>query len=60
MCWLCENPEATWDDYVDQVRLSVAANGFSFVSVEGDRLRRGYLYTVGLTEHGEPELLVTE
>ena len=56
---MCNHPGATWDDYLDEMRRMVAAYGFAVQAVMGDRLRCGYAYTVGLTEVGEPELLVT-
>jgi Domain of unknown function (DUF4262) len=56
---MCEHPEATWDDYLDQVRLMIATAGYTVQEVAGDRLRCGYAYTIGLTEVAEPELLVT-
>jgi hypothetical protein len=59
MCWLCDHPEATWDDYLDQVLHVVANSGFCVQQVGGNRLRCGYSYTVGLSELEEPELLVT-
>ncbi len=59
MCWACDNPEATWDDYLVGVRSRIASYGFTVQAVEGDRLRCGFLYTVGLTERDEPELVVT-
>jgi hypothetical protein len=59
MCWLCDHPGATFDDYLDQVERIVARDCFAVQAVSGERRRAGFSYTVGLTEHDRPELLVT-
>jgi len=59
MCWLCDHPEATRFDFLEHVRDEIAFAGFSVQGVSGDRLRSPWAYTVGLTAHGKPELVVT-
>lgn len=57
MCFQCENPELTYADYLDQVILPlVRRNGWAVQGVTG---RRPFAYTVGLTDCGLPELVVT-
>lgn len=59
MCWRCDNPDATDDDYFDLIQAQVDKHGYFVQGVEKDRIRPGFTYTVGLTVHGHPELLVT-
>lgn len=59
MCWQCDNPHLTDDDYLDLVRRTIAEYGWFIQGVERDRRRPAFAYTVGLTEHLMPELLVT-
>jgi hypothetical protein len=57
MCWQCENPEATQEDYFDELRRMIRAHGWAVQCVEEDR--RPFAYTIGLHAHAMPELLVT-
>jgi Domain of unknown function (DUF4262) len=59
MCWLCDNPDATEFDYLEHIRDVIAYSGFAIQGVEGDRRSSPWAYTVGLTAHGKPELVVT-
>jgi hypothetical protein len=59
MCWLCDHPDATHFDYLEHVRDLIACCGFMVQGVEGDRHHSPWAYTVGLTAHGKPELMVT-
>jgi hypothetical protein len=59
MCWQCDHPGATRDDYLDYVRGLIAENGWVVQGVERDRIHPPWAYTVGLSAHGEPELVVT-
>ena len=57
MCWHCNHPELTYDDYLDTVILPlVHQNGWAVQGVSG---RHPFAYTVGLTECGVPELVIT-
>lgn len=59
MCWECDHPGASRDDYLDYVSGVIAEQGWAVQGVARDRMRPPWAYTVGLTEHGEPELVVT-
>jgi hypothetical protein len=59
MCWACDNPDKTHQDYLDYVRAMIRDWGWMVQTVEGDRLHPPWAYTVGLTSLGAPELLVT-
>ena len=56
MCWLCDHPEATRDDYFDLLREKMRKHGWAIQFVES---RRPFAYTIGLHDCGLPELLVT-
>jgi uncharacterized protein DUF4262 len=57
MCWKCDHPEATVQEWLEAIRETVEKHGWAVQFVESDR--RPYAYTVGLHERGLPELLVT-
>lgn len=59
MCWLCEHPELTWEDQLAYVRRALEQNCWVVIGVHGEPYRPAYSYTVGLTDHGLPELVVT-
>lgn len=59
MCWMCDHPNATRQDYLQYIESIVAREGWAVQGVERDRFRPPYAYTVGLTPHGKPELVVT-
>ena len=59
MCWLCDHPDATPLDYLDHLRGLINQYGWAVQGVGRDRLHPPWAYTVGLTEHGKPELAVT-
>jgi len=60
MCWNCDHPGTTTDDYLAQVVTPIIArSGWFIQAVYGDKRHAPFAYTVGLTEHGLPELLVT-
>jgi hypothetical protein len=56
MCWLCDHPTATRQDYLEVVRGKVRRNGWMVQYVEA---RMPFAYTVGLSAQNLPELLVT-
>ena len=58
MCDLCDNPDLGPDDVLDRVRADIARRRFAMVSVKGSACSAELSYTVGLTEHGLPELVV--
>jgi len=57
MCWQCDNPHRTTDDYLNVVREIVDGHGWAIHYVEDED--RPFAYTVGLTDLGMPELLIT-
>ena len=62
MCWMCDNPEATFEDYLedyldDVVRPVVARLGHAIQAT--DRHGAPVAYTVGLAARGQAELVVT-
>jgi hypothetical protein len=57
MCWQCDHPEATRDDYNDLLAEAIRKEGWAVQYVESDR--RPYAYTVGLHDWDVPELLIT-
>jgi hypothetical protein len=57
MCWKCDHPNATEDDYLDELRRTMLEHGWAVQYVESDRTP--IAYTVGLHDCGLPELLVT-
>lgn len=59
MCWMCDHPDATHEDYLAMMRDQINACGWVIEGVERDGNRPPWAYTVGLTEHARPELVVT-
>lgn len=57
MCWKCDHPNATVDDYLDGLRVAMRESGWAVQYVE--RPRNPFAYTVGLHDCGLPELLIT-
>ncbi len=57
MCWQCDNPDKTIDDYFSEVRDTIRRYGWMVQFVEDDR--RPFAYTIGLHDHAMPELAVT-
>ncbi|MCU1593177.1 MAG: hypothetical protein JWO12_569 [Frankiales bacterium] len=54
MCWMCEHPDKSYADYVEEIVVpTIALSGWA---VQGGR---ALTYTIGLTEVGQPELAVT-
>jgi len=59
MCWQCNHPEATWQDYVEHLRGLLEQHRWIVQGVQRERHRPPYAYTVGLPKHQRPELVVT-
>ncbi|MGA9675216.1 MAG: DUF4262 domain-containing protein [Mycobacterium sp.] len=57
MCWQCDNPHGTTDEYLDSLRDTIADHGWVVQFVESEQ--RPFAYTIGLHERGLPELLIT-
>ena len=58
MCELCDHPEMTMDDVLDHVRERLTHERFVLQSVLGSATEAEYTYSIGLTAHGLPELIV--
>jgi hypothetical protein len=59
MCWQCDHPGSTYQDYLDYVRDLMKCHGWVVQCVGGDRIHPPWAYTIGLTEFGRPEVVVT-
>jgi hypothetical protein len=59
MCWQCDHPGSTYQDYLHHMRDLMKCHGWAVQGVGGDRIHPPWAYTVGLTEFGEPEFVVT-
>jgi len=59
VCWMCDHPGATELDYHDHLRRLIDARGWAVQGVERDGVRPPWAYTVGLTPHMRPELVIT-
>lgn len=57
MCWQCDNPSGTIEDYLDELRATIKDHGWAVQFVESEK--RPFAYTVGLHDLGLPELLMT-
>jgi Domain of unknown function (DUF4262) len=57
MCWKCDNPDRTVEEYFDELRETIRTHGWVVQYVESDR--NPYAYTIGLHDWGKPELLIT-
>lgn len=58
MCWECDNQGGS-AAYLELVRGKIRDHGWFVQGVEGDRVHPPWAYTVGLTEHARPELVLT-
>ena len=59
MCWECEHPESSHQDYLDHMQGLIDRFGWAVVGVEDDGIHPPVAYTLGLTPRGRPELVVT-
>ncbi|HET9082060.1 MAG TPA: DUF4262 domain-containing protein [Trebonia sp.] len=59
MCWQCDHPGATWQDYLGHLRELLERHCWVVQGVQRERQRPAYAYTVGLPRHQRPELVVT-
>ncbi|MFC7674717.1 DUF4262 domain-containing protein [Mycolicibacterium sp. GCM10028919] len=57
MCWSCDHPDKTREDYFDVLRDIIRRHGWAVQAVEDHRAP--FSYTIGLHRHGLPEMLVT-
>lgn len=59
MCWMCDHPGSSQLDYFDRLRATISEYGWAVQGVERDGPHPPWAYTIGLTEHDRPELVVT-
>jgi hypothetical protein len=59
MCWQCDHPGASWQDYLDHLRELLERHCWIVQGVQRARHRASYAYTIGLAGHDRPELVVT-
>jgi hypothetical protein len=59
MCWACEHPDGTRLDYLDHLKDIIARHEWAVQGIERDGVHPPWAYTVGLTLHGRPELVLT-
>jgi len=59
MCWQCDHPGSTRLDYLDYIRGVISRSGWAVQGVKRDKVHPPWAYTVGLTPHRRPELVVT-
>lgn len=58
MCWKCDNPNGSTEDYLDELRRMMREHdGWQVHFVEHDT--RPFAYAFGLHDRGLPELLIT-
>ncbi len=56
MCWICDHPGATEQDYTEHMRRLITAHGWAVQGVEREGIHPPWAYTVGLTAHRRPEM----
>jgi len=56
MCWKCDHPDSTLQEWLELIYEKVKENGWTAIFIQDDRTP--FAYTIGLHEHGLPELLV--
>jgi hypothetical protein len=59
VCWMCDRPGATELDYNNFLQGLIDVHGWAVQGVERDGIHPPWAYTVGLTPHRRPELVVT-
>jgi hypothetical protein len=57
VCWQCDHPDKTREDYLDIMRSIIREHGWAVQFVED--ARAPFAYTIGLHARGLPELLMT-
>jgi hypothetical protein len=59
MCWACDHPDSARLDYLNQCRDDIGRHGWIVQGVERQGIRPPWVYTIGLTTHRKPEIVVT-
>lgn len=57
MCWQCDHPGSTLDDYLRELRKTITKHKWAVQYIEDDK--RPFAYTIGLHKRGFAEYLVT-
>jgi hypothetical protein len=57
MCWQCDHPGSTTEDYFEELYETIDEQGWAVQHVDSDRTQ--FAYTIGLSRWRLPELLVT-
>ena len=58
MCEMCDRPDLTMEDYVEQARDRLTQERFLVQGVLGSAREAEFSYSIGLTQYGLPELIV--
>lgn len=59
MCWDCDHPAGRMEEHLATLRRCMDVRGWAVQVVERDRVHPPWAYTVGLSEIGLPELVLT-
>ena len=59
MCWTVITPAPPERDYTEHMRQLIGTFGWAVQGVERDGIHPPWAYTVGLTVHRQPELVIT-
>jgi hypothetical protein len=59
MCWICDDPTLQPEQYLEHTARLIEEHGWVVQGVSGRRDRPPWSYTVGLTSHHRPELVIT-
>ena len=59
MCWICDHPGASEREYTEHMRELIVSFGWAVQGVERDGVHPPWAYTVGLSGHRRPELVIT-
>ncbi|GLY53436.1 DUF4262 domain-containing protein [Lentzea sp. NBRC 102530] len=59
MCWDCDHPADRMEEHLATLRRCIDARGWAVQAMDRDRAHPPWAYTVGLSPHGLPELVVT-
>jgi len=60
MCWVCDHPGSTGQDYLEYLRGLLDQHCWIVVGVQRNRYRPPYSYTVGLSDHVAAHLMHAE
>jgi len=58
MCWECDHPESSHQDFLDHMQGLIDRVGWAVAGIEADRIHPAWAYTIGLTPPLGEEVLV--